>query len=135
MSGTKPSKIGIGRVEAGQVVFPEWKGGADRPSPPLPAYMPPGERAGLAIAGLGRLSLEQIMPAFGEAKEARIAAAIPNTPDKAQAVAAQHGVRPQGMARTGKAITSPTIGGLDAFHGPALEGHPAQLNPTSRPTG
>ena len=97
MSETKPSAIDIGRVEAGQVVFPEWKGEADRPSPPLPAYMPPSERIGFAIAGLGRLSLEQIMPAFGETKKARIAAVVSNTPDKARVVAAQYGVRPDSI--------------------------------------
>ena len=102
MSGTKPSAIDTGRVEAGQVVFPEWKGEADRPSPPLPAYMPPGERVGFAIAGLGRLSLEQIMPAFGETKKARIAAVISNTPDKARVVAAQYGVRPEGIYSYGE---------------------------------
>lgn len=89
MSETKPSAVDTGRVEAGQVVFSEWKGEADRPSPRLPSYMSPGERVGFAIAGLGRLSLEQIMPAFGEAKKARIAAVISNTPDKARVVAAQ----------------------------------------------
>ena len=95
VSDSKPSSIDIGRVEAGRVVFPEWKGEADRPSPPLPVFMPPGERVGFAIAGLGRLSLEQILPAFGEAKKARIAALVSNTPVKARVVAAQYGVKPE----------------------------------------
>ncbi|WP_216851256.1 Gfo/Idh/MocA family oxidoreductase, partial [Acidisphaera sp. L21] len=92
MSQMKPSPIDIGRVEAGRVVFPEWKGAADRPSPPLAAPMPPDKRIGFAIAGLGRLSLEQIMPAFGEAKKSRITAIISNTPDKARVVATQYGI-------------------------------------------
>ena len=37
--------------------------------PPVPA--PPSERIGFAVVGLGRLSLEQILPAFGECKHAR----------------------------------------------------------------
>ena len=97
MSQTGASPIDIGRVESGRVVFPEWKGEADRPSPPLAAYMPPHERVGFAIAGLGRLSLEQIMPAFGEAKKSRITAVISNTPDKARVVAAQYGVAPESI--------------------------------------
>ncbi len=97
MSQTEPSPVDIGRVEAGRVVFPEWKGAADRPSPPLAAPMPPDERVGFAIAGLGRLSLEQIMPAFGEAKKSRITAVISSTRDKARVVAAQYGIPPESI--------------------------------------
>ena len=97
MSQMEPSAIDIGQVEDGRVVFPEWKGAADRPSPPLAAPMPPTTRVGFAIAGLGRLSLEQIMPAFSEAKKARITAVISNTPDKARVVAAQYGIRPESI--------------------------------------
>ena len=97
MSDTKPSGIDVGRVEGDRVVFPEWKGEADRPSPPLAAYMPPGDRVGFAVAGLGRLSLEQIMPAFGEAKRAKVTALVSNTPDKARVVAAQYGIPPSSV--------------------------------------
>ena len=97
MSQMEPSAIDIGQVEDGRVVFPEWKGAADRPSPSLAAPMPPTKRVGFAIAGLGRLSLEQIMPAFSEAKKARITAVISNTPDKARVVAAQYGIRPESI--------------------------------------
>ena len=94
MEDTKPSGIDIGRVENGRVIFPNWRGEADRPSQPPPAFLPPNERVGFAIAGLGRLSLEEIMPAFGEAKKARLTAVVSNTPEKAKAVAAQYGIPP-----------------------------------------
>ena len=94
MDAGKPNIIDVGQVEAGRVVFPEWRGAADRPSSPIPSFTPPGERVGFAIAGLGRLSLEEIMPAFGAAKRARITALISNSPDKARAVGAQYGVPP-----------------------------------------
>ncbi len=58
--------------------------------PPAPA--PPGERVGFAVVGLGRLSLEQILPAFGEAKHARLAALVSGTPDKLRVTATHYGV-------------------------------------------
>ncbi len=92
-----PSAIDLGRVEGGRVAFANWKGDADRPPPPPPAPLPPDGRVGFAIAGLGRLSLEEIMPAFGEARKARITALVSGSPDKARAVGAQYGVRPESI--------------------------------------
>ena len=94
MDDKAPSPIDIGRVEGGRVVFQEWKGSADRPSPPLTPPWPPGKRIGFAVVGLGRLSLEEILPAFGETQRCRLAALVSNTPEKARAVAAQYGVSP-----------------------------------------
>ena len=56
-----------------------------------------GERAGFAVVGLGRLSLEEILPAFGAAKMSRLVALVSGTPDKAARVAAQYGVRPEAV--------------------------------------
>jgi predicted dehydrogenase len=58
--------------------------------PPVPA--PPSERVGFAVVGLGRLALEQILPAFGECKHARLAALVSGTPDKLKATATHYGV-------------------------------------------
>ena len=58
--------------------------------PPVPA--PPGERVGFAVVGLGRLALEEILPAFGEAKHAKLTALVSGTPDKLKATAAHYGV-------------------------------------------
>ncbi|WP_367614465.1 Gfo/Idh/MocA family oxidoreductase [Teichococcus coralli] len=92
-----PAPADIGQVENGRVTFPNWKGEADRPSPPPPAPLPPGKRVGFAVVGLGRLSLERIMPAFAQCKRARPVALVSGTPKKAQAVAAQHGIRPEAI--------------------------------------
>ncbi|WP_242662119.1 Gfo/Idh/MocA family protein [Teichococcus deserti] len=47
---------------------------------------------GFAIVGLGRLSLEELLPAFAECGFAKPAALVSGTPDKLQAVAKQYGV-------------------------------------------
>jgi predicted dehydrogenase len=89
-----PAPVDLGHVENGQVIFPNWRGPADQPSPPPPAPLPPGERIGFAIVGLGRLSLEEILPAFGESKRAKPVALVSGSPEKARVVAAQHGIQP-----------------------------------------
>ncbi|NEU14133.1 Gfo/Idh/MocA family oxidoreductase [Methylobacterium sp. BTF04] len=81
-----------GAVQGGRVMFPNWRGAGDRAPPPPPAPMPPGKRVGFAIVGLGRLSLEEILPAFGEAKKARVVALMSGSPDKAHLVAEQYGI-------------------------------------------
>lgn len=89
-----PSPVDTGSVQDGRVTFPNWRGEADRPSAPPPTPLPPQERVGFAIVGLGRLALEQLLPAFGECKRARPVALVSGSPDKARLVAAQYGIKP-----------------------------------------
>lgn len=98
MAATPPPRpADIGSVQDGRVTFPNWKGEADRPSPPPPAPMPPGERVGFAIVGLGRLSLEELLPAFAECKRARPVALVSGTPEKLRTVGAQYGIKPEAL--------------------------------------
>lgn len=53
---------------------------------------PVGKRLGVAVVGLGHLSLEQILPGFGQAGNVRLTALVSGHRDKALALAAQHGV-------------------------------------------
>ena len=87
-----PSSIDRGGVRDGAVVFENWKGEADKPAPPPPAPMPPGKRVGFAVMGLGRLTLEEVLPAFAACKAAKAVALISGSPEKARAVAAQYGI-------------------------------------------
>jgi predicted dehydrogenase len=87
-----PSAVDRGRVENGRVVFPEWRGEADPKGAPPPAPLPPDQRVGFAVVALGRLSLEEILPAFATCKKARLAALVSGSPEKLAAVAAQYGV-------------------------------------------
>ena len=46
--------IDLGRADGGRIVFKTWKGEADKPDPPPFAPLPPEQRIGFAIIGLGR---------------------------------------------------------------------------------
>ena len=54
---------------------------------------PSGRRLGVAVVGLGHLSLLQILPGFGQAQHVRLAALVSGERDKASAIAAQYGVK------------------------------------------
>lgn len=88
-----PTPVDVGKVENGSVKFPPWRGPADTPSAPPPAPLPPEQRVGFAIVGLGRLSLEEILPAFAKSLKARPVALVSGTPDKLEAVARQYGIK------------------------------------------
>jgi predicted dehydrogenase len=62
-----------------------------RASPGLPP-LPPEKRVGFAVIGLGRLSLEEIIPAFASCKLARLAAVMTGDRAKGQRVTSQYGV-------------------------------------------
>lgn len=91
-SFSAPTPVDVGHVENGSVKFPPWRGDADTPSSPPPSPLPPDQRVGFAIVGLGRLALEQILPAFGKSMNARPVALVSGSPEKLKAVAAQYGI-------------------------------------------
>jgi len=90
-----PTPVDVGKVEQGAVKFPAWRGPADTPSAPPPKPLPPDQRVGFAIVGLGRLSLEQILPAFGQSLKAKPVALVSGSPEKMKTVAAQYGIDPR----------------------------------------
>lgn len=90
-----PSPVDRGQVQGGRVQFPPWRGEADPASGPLPAPLPPERRVGFAIVALGRLSLEELLPAFAECGKAKVVALVSGSPEKLQATAQQYGISPQ----------------------------------------
>jgi predicted dehydrogenase len=54
----------------------------------------PDQRVGFAIVGIGHLSINQILPAFGHSKYCKPVALVSGSPDKARKVAAQYGIKP-----------------------------------------
>ena len=86
----EPAKL-YGSVKDGKVELPPLHaksegGGA------VPNREPPARRLGVAVVGIGHLALEQIIPAFGTAKDVRLAALVSGHRDISQAVAAQNGL-------------------------------------------
>ncbi|MCJ2015758.1 Gfo/Idh/MocA family protein [Methylobacterium sp. J-076] len=81
-----------GAVQGNRIQFPNWRGPGDPPPAPSPAPQPPSQRVGYCIVGLGRLSLDEIIPAFAEAKRSRLVALMSGSHDKAKLVAKQHGL-------------------------------------------
>ena len=58
---------------------------------------PVTRRLGVAVVGLGHLSLLQILPGFAQAEHVRVTALVSGERAKAEALAAQYGVKPQSI--------------------------------------
>jgi predicted dehydrogenase len=62
-------------------------------NPSLPAPdLPPAERIGYAVVGLGDIALSRVLPAFARSKYARVTALVSGNRAKARKLAAQYGV-------------------------------------------
>jgi len=66
-------------------------GTAARAAPGLPP-LPEDEKLGVAIVGLGKLSLGQLIPSLKNARGVKLAAVVSGHPDKAARVAAENGL-------------------------------------------
>lgn len=64
----------------------------ERPKSDPPEYLPPDQRVGYAIVGLGHLSLEELLPAFGQCKKSKLVALVSGDPQKAATIAKQYGL-------------------------------------------
>jgi predicted dehydrogenase len=61
---------------------------------PVPAPLDPEKRIGFALVGLGHLTLEELLPAFGQCKYAKPVALVSGDSAKAAQVAQQYGIKP-----------------------------------------
>lgn len=61
------------------------------------APWPIEKRVGFALVGLGRLSIDQLIPAFRVSKKAKLAALVSGDPAKAQRLAQENGVKPEAI--------------------------------------
>jgi predicted dehydrogenase len=58
---------------------------------------PPGKKLGWAIVGLGRLAMNQILPAFATCERSRVVALVSGNPEKARNLALRYGVDPKNI--------------------------------------
>lgn len=70
------------------------RGAGGRPMPAMEKELPeaPGRRLGWAIVGLGQFALNQIVPAFAEARNAKLVGLVSGNREKAERVAERYGV-------------------------------------------
>jgi len=59
---------------------------------PVPTPVNPEKRIGYALVGLGHLTLEELLPAFGSCKYSKPVALVSGDPEKAKKVADQYGI-------------------------------------------
>jgi glucose-fructose oxidoreductase len=71
---------------------PSWAQVPDFPLPELP-----GKKLGWAIVGLGRLAVNQILPAIGRCQKTRVTALVSGRPEKARHLAQVYGVDPKSI--------------------------------------
>lgn len=64
-----------------------------KPAPPTP--LPPDQRVGYALVGLGHLTLDELLPAFGQCKKSKVTALVSGSPEKMRKIAEQYGVKPE----------------------------------------
>ncbi len=62
---------------------------------PTPTSLPPDQRVGYAVVGLGHLTLNQILPGFGECKKSKVVALVSGSPEKMRKVATEYGIKPE----------------------------------------
>ena len=77
---------------ANQVQLPPIHAANEAPESAPGPFLPNDRRVGFAIVGLGRLSIDQILPAFGASKLCRPAALVSGDREKARKLAAQYGI-------------------------------------------
>src|SRR5215470_4657059 len=58
---------------------------------------PPGKKLGFAIVGLGRLSINQILPAFAKCEGSKVVAFVTGSREKGEKLAARYGVNPKNI--------------------------------------
>lgn len=76
------------------VKLPSLDDPSEQEKPPVPTPAPPDKRIGYAIVGLGHLSLNQILPAFGSCNYSKPVALVSGDAAKAASVAQQYGILP-----------------------------------------
>ena len=67
------------------------------PAQQIQAPEPPGKKLGWALVGLGRLSINQILPAFAKCEKSKPVAFVTGSREKGEKLAARYGVNPKNI--------------------------------------
>ncbi|WIW49954.1 Gfo/Idh/MocA family oxidoreductase [Bradyrhizobium sp. 62B] len=84
--------VDTGTTKADEISFPSIVRSSEASEENTKGPLPASDRIGFAVVALGRLSVEQILPAFGQAKKSRLAALVSGSPDKLAVLGRQYGI-------------------------------------------
>lgn len=100
VAGAFPQAAGAQPAAAGaplHVELPPLSAPTEQKQPGTPNPMPPDARVGYAIVGLGRIALEEMVPAIVQSKRSKVTALVSGHPEKAAAVAREYGIDPRNI--------------------------------------
>jgi predicted dehydrogenase len=92
-AGVATAGLGLARAEDLKIELPPIQAPTEPKEKSPETARPPAERVGFALVGLGRLTLNELMPAFGRTRRCRPVALVSGDPEKARKLARQHGIR------------------------------------------
>ncbi|TWI70014.1 putative dehydrogenase [Pseudoduganella lurida] len=78
--------------ERDRITFPPINDKSEKPEVTEPPADPLGERVGIAIVGLGRISVNEVLPAFGQSKHAKPVALVTGDREKGLKLARQYNI-------------------------------------------
>jgi predicted dehydrogenase len=87
-----PRPVDVGAVSDGAVKFPSINTPSEAAGNSDKASLPPKNRVGFAVVALGRLSVEEIMPAFAQTAKCKLTALVSGSPDKMKSLGARYGI-------------------------------------------
>ena len=88
----QPTPVDRGAVKDGAVRFPPIASGSEAQEDPKEQPLAPKDRVGFAVLALGRLSVEEILPAFAQTKKCKLTALVSGTPEKLTVLGGQYGI-------------------------------------------
>ena len=91
-SAQSPTPIDRGSVSDGKVKFAPIAASNEASEGPQEPPLAPNERVGFGVVALGRLSVEQILPAFAHSKKCKVTALVSGSPEKLKTVGVQYGI-------------------------------------------
>ena len=91
-AGTGALLGALAQVARADVKLPPLEAPSEKPKPPPSLPDEPGKRLGVAIVGIGHLTMEQLLPAFAQSRSTKLVALVSGDRAKAETVAARNGV-------------------------------------------
>jgi predicted dehydrogenase len=96
-AGAQPAPARGAAGGAPHVELPPLSAPTEQKEAPTPNPLPPDARVGYAVVGLGHIALDEVIPAIVQSKRSKVTALVSGHPEKAAAVAREHGIDPRNV--------------------------------------